>query len=566
MKELPEMQTISARPFRRRSGWGRAPHRPACFAMALLLSACGKEPERESVGGETNWLKACVVDSDCASSQADRCLCGICTKSCPETGCANDEICVASSSEASRLLCQAAVVPSRCLPRCGSLACREGFACTDGACVPAAGLSPRAFPGAEGFGAGVTGGRGGRVVHVTTLAADGPGSLSEALALPYPRIIVFDVSGVISAPAFEIAQGNVTIAGQSAPGAGITLTGPLRGRYDASVGNIVLRHLRLRPHYDGSDIAQYDALQLSKNRRLMIDHVSLAFAVDESVDLLEAQDVTVQWSSIETIDDRDNPTERFIRGIVAGPNSARISVHHLLCTHNRGSCVSLAGGPAELVNSHFEDVRAAFTHSEAAHGPFSFVGNTFYSGPNLTLLPFVFDDEAATPASDLAYYLSDNVLLNTTGDCASGNVDDPWRCTYDLGRGSNYRSVAPVDFAQRSPDWVPITRSASTDEPAALLDRVGAKPTDATTARAIADVLDHSGLLDAAYPTNLLEGLNAQRAAMDSDGDFLPDAWERSEGLDPSDPSDQHAILGSGYDAVEEYLNQLAAAITDQGD
>jgi hypothetical protein len=454
-------------------------------------------------------------------------------------------------------MCQEAAVEPLCLPRCGSNACRSGFKCIDDACVPETGRSTLAFPGADGFGARVTGGRGGQVVHVTTLASDGPGSLSEALSFMFPRIIVFDVSGTIARSAFEIAAGNVTIAGQTAPGAGITLTGPLRGRYDDAVGNIVIRHLRLRPHYDGSDIAQYDGLQLSKNHRLMLDHVSVAFAVDESIDLLESTDVTVQWSSIETIDDRDNPTGRFIRGIVTGPNSARISVHHLLCGHNRGSCVSLAGGPAELVSSHFEDVRAAFTHSAAAHGPFSFVGNTFYSGPNLTLLPFVFDDEAPAAAADLAYYLQNNRLLNATSDCPAGNVDDPWACNYEIGRGAALRSAARFDFASLSPAWTAVTPSDVLSQ----LQTIGALPHDATSRQAVNDVLNHSGVLDLEYPADLMQGLQVAVAPTDSDTDGMPDAWERAHGLDPSNALDQNAIMSSGYSAIEDYLNELAVSL-----
>ena len=91
-----------------------------------------------------------------------------------------------------------------------------------------------AFPGAEGFGAGATGGRGGSVVIVSTLEPFGPGSLGEALApeVCEPRTVVFRVSGVIEVPGrhdLELTCGNVTIAGQTAPGAGITLNGRIDG-------------------------------------------------------------------------------------------------------------------------------------------------------------------------------------------------------------------------------------------------------------------------------------------------------------------------------------------------
>ena len=155
-----------------------------------------------------------------------------------------------------------------------------------------------AFPGAEGFGSVATGGRGGQVLIVTTLAADGPGSLAEALATEGPRIIVFAVSGVIEADLLEIPHGDVTIAGQSAPGAGITLAGRLYGAYDYDVQNIVIRHLRVVPGPAEGAGEQFDAIQFSRNSRVILDHVTVANGVDETIDMYEAQDVTVQWSTI----------------------------------------------------------------------------------------------------------------------------------------------------------------------------------------------------------------------------------------------------------------------------
>lgn len=539
-------------------------HRPIVERLALLsalLAACGGEPT-ETLGGETSWLQACAEDTDCPEGDgANACVCGFCSQNCAAHACPKDRICVPTDSAAARASCLAGATEPLCLPRCSAGDCRGGYTCRDGACVPDGGVARLAFPSAQGFGARVTGGRGGKLVRVTTLAKDGPGSLGEALALPFPRIIVFEVSGVIEAPSLEIANGDVTIAGQTAPGAGITLAGPLRGRYDASVGNIVIRHLRLRPRYDGSDITQYDALQLSKNHHLMIDHVSAAYAVDETLDILEAQDVTIQWSTIETIDDQDNPTDRFIRGVVAGPTSARISVHHLVCTHNRGSCVSIGGGPAELVNSHFYDVRAAFTHSSAAHGPFNFVGNSFFSGSNQTLLPLVFDDEAPTPAPDLSYFLNDNWLLDTTADCTQGSVDNPWGCTYDVGRGAEFRASTAPDFASIAHSWVPIAITPASDNETVLLTRAGAMPRDAVTVQSFADVRDRTGTLDAPYPAELLQDLVVTAPPVDSDQDGMPDPWERSNGLDPLSPADQNVLLGTGYPAIEEYLNQLANAL-----
>src|SRR5436190_24257904 len=115
----------------------------------------------------------------------------------------------------------------------------------------------QAFPGAEGWGAASMGGRGGKVIHVTNLKASGPGSLAAACATEGARIVVFDVSGVIRGN-IRITQPHITIAGQTAPGAGITVEGVISS-YDYGIHDIVLRHLRVRRQRDigsGGDCIQ----------------------------------------------------------------------------------------------------------------------------------------------------------------------------------------------------------------------------------------------------------------------------------------------------------------------
>jgi pectate lyase len=203
-----------------------------------------------------------------------------------------------------------------------------------------------AFPGAEGFGAIATGGRGGSVIKVTTLNATGPGSLQEAIDAPGPRIIVFDVSGVIDGD-ITITHGDVTIAGQTAPGGGVTIKGRLLGEYDASVQNMILRFLRVRPVYDGSAGDQFDAAQLSLNSRVILDHMSIAWGVDETVDLYEADDVTVQWSTIEESATQGHPEGEHNYGLINGPDGHRIAVHHNLFVHHKNRNPAIANGPAE---------------------------------------------------------------------------------------------------------------------------------------------------------------------------------------------------------------------------
>lgn len=165
----------------------------------------------------------------------------------------------------------------------------------------------RAFPGAAGFGAVATGGRGGRVITVTNLNAAGPGSLQHALDQTGPRTVVFAVSGLIDAPV-HLTRGDVTIAGQTAAG-GITVRQfhtteePYCDQDLACINasrradNWILQHVRIRP-----DAQHDDGLRLRYTRKAMVDHVSIAGAVDEAIEISYAQDISIQNTVIaETV-------------------------------------------------------------------------------------------------------------------------------------------------------------------------------------------------------------------------------------------------------------------------
>jgi len=167
-----------------------------------------------------------------------------------------------------------------------------------------------AFPGAEGYGAGTSGGRGGRVIKVTNLNTDGPGSLKEALLVNEPRIIVFDVSGVVNVPPTKeygmaksarlyTANAPVTVAGQTAPGAGITINGQLSfspGDGWVKDDNVIARFLRIRNPYNRPGLG--DNIVLGGDRGIL-DHISGAWGGDENFDLSHLKHGTTQWCGIE---------------------------------------------------------------------------------------------------------------------------------------------------------------------------------------------------------------------------------------------------------------------------
>ena len=435
-----------------------------------------------------------------------------------------------------------------------------------GALTPSA-VHADAFPGAEGFGAAATGGRGGTIVKVTTLEATGPGSLQAALDTPGPRIVVFDVSGVIVADELVIPHGDLTIAGQTAPGAGITIDGRLVAAYEFGVDNIIIQHLRVRLTTPSGPGEQMDALQLSRCARVMLDHVSVGFGVDESIDLYEASDITLQWSTIEQAATVGHPEGAHNYGLIQGPDGARGSYHHNLFAHNQNRNPALATGPSEVRNNVVYNVRHGFVHHNPADGHFSIVGNYYKAGGDDDLIPFFFDDENGGASSELKYFLADNYIEDP--GIFEGSVDDPWAEPLahpsfgNLGLDESHRADADYDFAAADPGHVAITQ----DDASTAYDRVlacaGAWPRDIVTVRSIQDTLDATGTWGAMVPDDLLEGLTPLQPEPDQDGDGMPDAWERAQGLDPADPGDAGETLRSEYTAIEVYLAQRSDAIMD---
>ena len=236
-----------------------------------------------------------------------------------------------------------------------------------------------AFPGAEGAGAGATGGRGGTIVHVTNLNLDGPGSFADAVSAG-DRVVVFDVSGVIDLNGdkdkkggkLEIDHPNVTILGQTAPGEGICLK---NGALFIRVGNVIVRHLRVRRGYvsegdmgDAIDVkpdakgvkmaptgqtqADFEKIKKKKAERgkemkafadiddVVIDHCSTSWATDENLTVTHTGRATISYSIAAEGLDYTNPNQtpmNHSEGSLWGSSApdGRSTMHHMLYANNR---------------------------------------------------------------------------------------------------------------------------------------------------------------------------------------------------------------------------------------
>lgn len=422
-----------------------------------------------------------------------------------------------------------------------------------------------AFPGAEGFGSHTVGGRGGRVIAVTNLNDSGPGSLREAIDAEGPRIIVFRVGGTIEvASPLQLIHPFVTIAGQTAPGGGITLKNGPTNTYaplQIKTHDVVLRHLRSRPGPSGiprpgQDGSNVDALTIADLERdvynVIVDHCSLSWSVDEVINVwYDAHDITVQWSILS--EGLHNPPDRQGAGskgpLFGGKGSERISMHHCLLAHNLGrNPMVKASGMVDLVNNVIFVPRtvAAVIDGELGACHVNLVGN-YVLAPNGDGLVY---GTAVLGQRPVSLFVRDNLGPHRKSD------EQPDRLFVSPKNRAQERIV---DRRGEAPA-VTTTSAAAAYEQVLKLAGCTVPMRDAVDERIVADV--ESRLARIIRDPSEVGGwpdLPRGKPAADADGDSIPDDWEREQHLDPGNPRD--AALDAdqdGYTNIEEFLNDLA--------
>ncbi|WP_170863166.1 PKD domain-containing protein [Pseudozobellia thermophila] len=405
----------------------------------------------------------------------------------------------------------------------------------------------KAFPTAEGFGKNATGGRGGIVVEVTNLNDSGPGSLRYALEeIREPRTIVFKVGGTINAKSnlpIYAGRGNVTIAGQTAPGGGILIR---NGSLSIQADNVIVRHLRFRMDSSANpqDGHNMDGIRIRssnpsvKIKDIIIDHCSVSWALDENISTVIAENVTVQNCVFG----------ESIRAMLISRSKNISILNNLFVLNNSRSVMAGAVEHKDLTFEQINNIVYGFKWATSGTDGMSFnviantykLSNDFQTSTNypITLTPPAPESASTNKIETTHAYLKDNIMDSRLKNMYRAELE-PYLFSYPKNKSSY------------------IATSASQLD-SKLLSHVGASvpKRDAVDNRLINHYKNMSGTLknSGSFPS-----ISSGAAYKDSDKDGMADDWEKTHGLDPNDKKDGNKDRNNdGYTNLEDFLYYLA--------
>jgi pectate lyase len=427
-----------------------------------------------------------------------------------------------------------------------------------------------AFPGAEGYGRFARGGRGGDIYHVTNLNDSGPGSFREGIdSAKGPRTIVFEVSGTIELKSkLRIQTKGLTIAGQTAPGDGITFKDNTLSFSKAS--DIIVRYIRVRlgdknkPRPSGPDAVAVDNCD-----NLIFDHVSTSWGIDGNQDTGNCKNYTFQWSILsEGL--HNSLHHKGAHGMCGSfrKQESNITIHHSIFASSRSRHPSLSGNQNEP--NWIIDFRNNIVYNWSAGGTanvgdaqLNLINNIFRPGPETgTTLPIAMKCHTAYAAHG---YMSGNVF-DERPELTANNY-----AAIDMVRWAhNYKYLGTLDHWKVDKVFdtgpnAPTTHSAE-EARRLVLARAGASLVrDAVDKRLMNDIKNRTGkLLDSQDEVGGWPKLKSKPAPKDSDRDGMTDAWETANNLDPKNPADRNGDADNdGYTNLEEYLNSLCPQLKE---
>lgn len=417
------------------------------------------------------------------------------------------------------------------------------------------GSQPLAFPGAEGFGRFTVGGRGGKVVEVTTLEDAGPGTLRNAVEQKGSRTVIFRVGGTITLRApLVIAHDSLTIAGQTAPGDGICIRGyPVLIEAD----NVIIRFLRFR--MGDENRVEGDALSAIFRKDLIIDHCSFSWGTDEVLTVRDNENTTVQWCIIsESLHRSSHHKGPHGYGGIWGGKGA--SFHHNLLAHHfsrnpRFNGSRYHGEPQRELVDFRNNVVYNWGQQSAyggERGRQNVVANYFRYGPATGPKNRIVEPSDA----EGRWYVADNFVFGfpeiTADNWAGGVQGDFWQ---------------KVRVRQPHP-CAPVVTHTAHQAYALVLTHAGAvlPRRDEVDARIVREVrsgttsfgMGGRGIIDSQDEVGGWPELRDGSPPPDADHDGMPDEWELNHSLNPFDPRDGRLDSnGDGYTNLEHYLNDL---------
>lgn len=515
-----------------------------------------------------------------------------------------------------------------------------------------------AFPGAEGFGRYTTGGRGGKVYHVTNLKDNGTGSLRWALRQTGPRTIVFDVSGTIHLSSALTIPGNTTIAGQTAPGDGICIAD-----YPVTLSsNNVIRYVRFR--LGNKNVANHegDGLGAMDSENIIVDHCSISWSIDECCSVYGSNNTTVQWCIVsQSLVNAGH--SKGTHGYGGNWGGSGASYHHNLLAHHGSRTPRLGprqgtqldermdmrnnviynysgngcyGGEAmnvNIVNNYYKPGPATPTNYRGrriagigirtvdycfnASGTATNIKNATGQSVSSSSIKIAYDGVVYLTISGTRYDvdpLTDNFTYDDKSVEVAWNGWHPalhrWGTFYvegnhntkyaDVSRDNwNYGIYNQIDTKGNDGTWndqvkkdiklaepidfVYTTTHSAEDAYERVLDYAGASLSrDSHDALMVSDTRNGAatytgsgcskGLInsqddnkpaDAPADWSAWPALESTAAPVDTDGDGIPDEWERANGLDPENAADGNSYNDEGYTMLEVYLASLVEHITE---
>ena len=457
----------------------------------------------------------------------------------------------------------------------------------------------RAFPGAEGGGMYTTGGRGGKVIHVTNLNDKGTGSLRAALETSGARTIVFDVAGTIElASDLKISKGDVTIAGQTAPGDGICIK-----NYTTNINadNVIIRYVRFRLGDEGNwseaDIKNgkadgEDCIWGRYHKDIILDHCSMSWSIDETASFYANANMTLQWSIIAESMKKcrlHSKGDHGYGGIWGGKDA---SFHHNLLAHHSNRTPRFdhtylyeGNGQSTATFRGNVDYRNCINYNGQGNGCYGGEGgnfnmvNNYYKNTGKKYF-IEADGGYVTGSNQYAYdwahlYLSGNYNSDGSSDKYPDGVY--WKKAYDaysLSYDGHVLSSALPIHGKDGADAYVSTHTASGAYSAVCSYAGASLRRDAVDKRIVTGVKSGTGRIinniddvkdeyGSAWP--VLSATDAEKAAIaDTDGDGIPDAYESAWGLDKSNAQDGAAKSldkNGRYTNLEMYLHYLVREV-----